>query len=224
MEETKTKVGMEEITAAAQATYKRLPEWQKNDILDAFKSMDQDGDNKISLQEFKTCFARKGDQAKANSNLFNLIDQNRDGTLAFEEALTLIYISESGRPVCDSCGKFIQALFFTCTDCHYNRPAEDGYNVCIACYDTGKFSHNHTEFLDNYTLFAEMKKKDEAGSATIQTIGSLLSDETLPTTGTNQPRTRKRDMLRKGFKAIKDMFATTDTGTAEANEPQEERY
>ncbi|KAI4345919.1 hypothetical protein L6164_013004 [Bauhinia variegata] len=228
---------MEEITRAAKATYEKLSASEKQEILNMFNSMDQDGDNKISLQEFKTYFATKGDQAKAkakaNSNLFNLIDRNRDKTLAFEEALTLIYISESGRPVCDGCGKFIQALFFTCTDCHYNRPDEDGYNVCIACYETGNFSHDHTEFLDNYRLFAEMKTKDGAGSATSQTNGSLFSDETLLTTGTNQPRTRKRDMFMKGFTAIKDIFtgsvigaglATTVTDTAGANETQEETY
>ncbi|KAI4345921.1 hypothetical protein L6164_013006 [Bauhinia variegata] len=197
MEETKTKVGMEEITQAAEATYERLSEEVKKEIKVMFGKMDTDKDGKISVEEFKTYFERKGDRAKGESNLFNLIDRNRDGSLEFDEVLTLFYISLSGRPVCDVCGKFIEALFFTCTFCHYSKPEEVGYNVCIACYKTGGLKHEHTEFLDNYRLFAEMKKNNRAGLAGVQTNSSFSSR------GTDQQRNGTKvgtDQQRNGTK------------------------
>ncbi|KAI4344708.1 hypothetical protein L6164_011903 [Bauhinia variegata] len=193
MEETKTKVGMEEIAQAAEATYEKLPEEDKKEIKVMFGNMDTDKDGKISVEEFKTYFERKRDGAKGKSNLFNLIDRNFDGNLGLDEVLTLFYITESGRPVCDVCDKFIEALFFTCTYCHYSKPEEIGYNVCSACYKTGDLKHEHKEFLDNYTLFAEMKKKNGAGLAGVQTNSSFSS------TGNVQQRERKRDAFKRRF-------------------------
>ncbi|KAK4266234.1 hypothetical protein QN277_027184 [Acacia crassicarpa] len=149
---------MEEIRKAAKAVYDNWSDEEKKEMEDLFRSVDKNGDGKITLREFmasnnNTC------TAVLLRNLFELVDQNGDGILQFDEFVTLVYLASSSRPSCDGCGHFIGGLFFTCTQCYLgNKGVTDTYDLCIPCYHGGEFVHEHTDFVDNYSLLAMMRK------------------------------------------------------------------
>ncbi|KAI9078828.1 hypothetical protein K1719_039286 [Acacia pycnantha] len=148
---------MELIRKVARAKYANLRDEEKREMERKFKAMDKDGDGKISLHEFTS----HSDQY--TKSFFSLLDQNKDGFLQFDEVLTLSYITSSGRPFCAVCKDFIPALFFTCTQCRFihNSPPLT-YDLCINCYQGGKFQHQHTEFEDNYTLLLDLSSPQQA--------------------------------------------------------------
>ncbi|KAK9289208.1 hypothetical protein L1049_017682 [Liquidambar formosana] len=97
---------------------------------------------------------RKSCSAMGNPKFFRELDQNGDGSLDFNEFLTLSYIATFGRPFCDGCGDFIKGLFFTCVEC-YECNSTTTFDLCIACYRGGKFNHAHAVFADNFMLFRQ---------------------------------------------------------------------
>ncbi|KAI4318182.1 hypothetical protein L6164_025985 [Bauhinia variegata] len=146
---------MEEAHQVAEAIFENLPKRKAEELL---KSIDKNGDDKISVEELKGYLKKADLKAMAKSNIFSLIDRNKDGYLQFDEVVTLSYVINSSRPVCNHCKKLIPGAFLTCKDCHWKKPAKESYNLCIGCYKGGKYKHKHDEFLDNYTLFEEMQE------------------------------------------------------------------
>ncbi|KAI9078784.1 hypothetical protein K1719_039242 [Acacia pycnantha] len=129
---------MEEIRKAAKAVYDNSSDEAKKEMEDLFRSTDKNGDGKISLQEFMTSsIINNTCTAVLRRKFFKLIDQNGgDGTLQFDEFVTLVYLSSSPRPWCDGCGDFIG----------------------------GEFVHEHTDFVDNYSLLAMMRAEEISSS------------------------------------------------------------
>ena len=65
-----------------------------DDITTMFNGLDEDGDNKITKDEFKGQMCRKLDRREAFVKAFNEMDKNKDGTLSRDEI----------RVVCQKCG------------------------------------------------------------------------------------------------------------------------
>ncbi|KAI4318183.1 hypothetical protein L6164_025986 [Bauhinia variegata] len=166
-----------------------------------FKSLDKDGDEKISAEELKESLESEGYDGMARSNVFSLIDDNQDGYLQPNEFLTLYHVIESNRKVCDHCKLFIPGAYFTCKNCHWEKPPKESYNLCIGCYKRVDFNHEHTEFVDNYTLFAEMRQK-------LQESYSRSNGEISP------PKMRKRDKVKKALKSLAGVAKIGSVATA----------
>ncbi|KAI4351732.1 hypothetical protein L6164_006057 [Bauhinia variegata] len=183
---------MERITAAAKATYKNsLVKEEKEKMKQLFKSIDKDGDGKISTEELKLYFETQPEQeALGRSNIFSLIDENQDGFLQFGEFVTLFYVILSNIPVCNACTEFTEGVFYVCLDC-LDKPARQSYNLCVSCYYREDFLHEHAEFLDNYTLFSDMREKLQGSSSG----------------GTSKAKSRKRDKMKKALKVITGLAA-----------------
>ncbi|KAI9078798.1 hypothetical protein K1719_039256 [Acacia pycnantha] len=202
---------MEEIRKAARAVYDNLSDEAKKEMEDLFRSKDKNGDGKISLQEFmtsssnnNTCTAALlGSNLPENRKIFELIDQNGDGSLQFDEFVTLVYLCSSPRPWCNGCGDFIGGLFFTCTQCRLgNKGVRDmSYDLCIPCYHGGQFVHDHTDFVDNYSLLAMMPNTLSSKSKAISS--SQSSD------GSRRVKEKVRKSFRR-FTAIVGLAADVD--------------
>ncbi|KAI9078788.1 hypothetical protein K1719_039246 [Acacia pycnantha] len=148
---------MEEVAMAANALYESLSAAEKVKIQTLFKSIDKDGDGRISISEFTSYMEGAGSSDYMRS-LFKLLDQSGDGFLQCDELFTLAYIQASGRPGCDACGVLILGLYFTCTDCRLTNHSEGHtFNLCVPCYRAKRFQHHHSEFDDNYTLLLKMQ-------------------------------------------------------------------
>ncbi|GJT87391.1 serine/threonine-protein phosphatase [Tanacetum coccineum] len=128
---------------------------------DFFCAMDNDGDGKIDKKEFLEFMQVQGYCRQAtNLYLFKQLDQDGNGTLDFEEVMTLYYIIKSGRPFCDCCGEFIPSTYFTCVGCLEDDPSGRPVYICLDCFTKQKCPHNHdhlSRFVDNYSLLEAMK-------------------------------------------------------------------
>ncbi|KAK9289091.1 hypothetical protein L1049_017562 [Liquidambar formosana] len=145
---------MEEMHETALAYYENGTQEEKQLAWQFFKSVDLNGDGRVSLQELIQFFVGKGCSAMGNPKVFRELDQNGDGSLDFNEFLTLSYIATFGRPSCDGCGDFIKGVFFTCVEC-YECNSTTTFDLCIACYRGDKFNHAHAVFADNFMLFRQ---------------------------------------------------------------------
>ncbi|CAL5337349.1 unnamed protein product [Camellia sinensis] len=127
-----------------------------------FKSLDFDGDNKVSLHEFLGFMRQHGHTKMSSRHFFKELDKDSNGSLEFMEVMGLFYIIKSGRPFCEGCDSFISTMFFTCSECFDS--ADNPFCVCTACFGNGKFIHEHGLdcFLDNYALL-EAKRKEAMG-------------------------------------------------------------
>ncbi|PSR97917.1 Caltractin like [Actinidia chinensis var. chinensis] len=154
---TSCESGMEELLKTAQIYYKSSSTDLKEKAHKFFKSLDFDGNEKVSLHEFLGFMREEGHKKMSNRHFFKELDKDGSGTLEFMEVMTLYYILKSGRPFCEGCDTFIPGMFFTCTKCYENSP--NSFSVCPDCYNNGQFIHDHKQFLDNYALL-EAKRKE----------------------------------------------------------------
>ncbi|OMO68994.1 Calcium-binding EF-hand [Corchorus capsularis] len=147
---------MKEIREAAEAYHANLPQNEKTEATKILKSMDSDGDGKINLKEFIDFVNKKksGPTLRYDfESLFKELDKDEDGTLEFEDVLTLFYLYKTGRfLICGGCEAFIKGIYFTCVDCFYD--ADNSFDLCCSCYRNSFFLHNddHTTFVDNYAF------------------------------------------------------------------------
>ena len=86
---------MEELHMAASAYYNNSSPEVKKLAQEFFDSMDTDKDEKVSIDEF-TDFVKQHDDS-VDRSFFAALDRNGDGSLQFEEVLTLIYIIFTGQ-------------------------------------------------------------------------------------------------------------------------------
>ena len=155
--ETSYESGMEELLKTAQIYYKSSSTDLKELAHKFFKSLDFDGDEKVSLHEFLGFMREEGHKKMSNRHFFKELDKDGSGTLEFMEVMALYYIIKSGRPFCEGCNTFIPGMFFTCTECYENIP--DSFSLCPDCFNNGQYIHDHKQFLDNYALL-EAKRKE----------------------------------------------------------------
>nr|XP_011463555.1 PREDICTED: uncharacterized protein LOC105351293 [Fragaria vesca subsp. vesca] len=142
---------MKEIRDAALAYYYNLSKEQQHEVYTFFQAMDKDGDGAITIEEFEqilTLFSRD-----YVNRLFRAIDKNGDGVLDFEEAITFYYVLCTYRMVnCDGCkDSLLTGLYFTCVDC-FDHNQTTTFDLCISCYRTRNYVHEHCNFVDNYAL------------------------------------------------------------------------
>ncbi|KAL6185193.1 hypothetical protein ACLB2K_041327 [Fragaria x ananassa] len=113
--------------------------------------MDKDGDGSITIKEFEEILTIS---SRHNANrLFRAMDKNGDGVLDFEEAITFYYVLCNYRMVGrDGCkDSLLTGLYFTCVDC-FDHNQTTTFDLCISCYRTRNYVHQHCNFLDNYAL------------------------------------------------------------------------
>ncbi|KAA8548890.1 hypothetical protein F0562_000574 [Nyssa sinensis] len=154
---------MEELRAIALAYYSNGSGNMKETANKFFKSMDEDGDQKIRLGEY-LAFMRKlqdvVDLRMCNPGFFNYLKEDESAYhLSFADVLTLFYIIQTERRFCDACGVFLVGLYFTCAECF---PLEKSrYSVCFECYRDKIFVHDHSgPLLDNNALLIVMNESN----------------------------------------------------------------
>lgn len=77
---------------AARDFYDGMAEDKKKAARQLFEAMDADKDHHISIDEFKGFLTFAGYQSKGLSELFKLLDKDKNGVLDFDELLTLVYM------------------------------------------------------------------------------------------------------------------------------------
>ncbi|KAH7856654.1 hypothetical protein Vadar_003962 [Vaccinium darrowii] len=147
---------------------------QQQMLLSFYRSIDINGDGRVSNQEFLKFLAENGYNRYVPANLFKLLDKNNDGTLDFEECLTFFYMIKGQRLVkCDGCGSYLWGLYFLYDECYHITPAKT-FDLCCSCYRNRKFNHVHSaaSFLDNYALLRTLQfQVDHNGRATYSNHG-----------------------------------------------------
>ncbi|KAF7150130.1 hypothetical protein RHSIM_Rhsim02G0046300 [Rhododendron simsii] len=139
------------------AYYANMPKDQQKKLLKFYKSLDKDGDGKVSIHEYMDFLVRKGLTQHVPPNLFKLLDKDGGGTLDFEESITLFYMFTCSRLViCDGCQSYLWGVHFLCVKC-YNADKVKTYNLCCSCYRNKNFTHEHSSFMDNYALLRAVR-------------------------------------------------------------------
>ncbi|KAI4353681.1 hypothetical protein L6164_002612 [Bauhinia variegata] len=147
---------MEQIRQAAFAYFNNLSEKEKKIAHKFFKKIDADKDGNISLDEYLKYLKKKGFPEISNPKIFQELDKDNNGSLDFEEAITLFYVCASGRPLfCKACQDFLKGFYFTCSKCFDST--SQTYDLCITCFQEKKYEHKHAVFYDNHALLASKK-------------------------------------------------------------------
>uniref|UniRef100_A0A6N2NFB0 EF-hand domain-containing protein n=1 Tax=Salix viminalis TaxID=40686 RepID=A0A6N2NFB0_SALVM len=153
-------INMEEIRRAATAYYENLPEEKKRYARFIFSDMDKNGDGQINLKEFMEYHNKDNNSALTHPSLFRALDKNSNGSLDFEEAMVLYYITQSGRALfCKSCNTFLTDVYFSCSQCFTSNDSTiSTYEICCDCYGGKKFTHHEDAiFCDNYSLLSRSR-------------------------------------------------------------------
>lgn len=151
---------MKEIREVARAYYNGADEEEREVARKLFEALDEDGDGKVSLNEYK----KRVNPFFSNTHIFEQLDQNGNGTLDFDEVLALYYMDKVSIPRCASCHHLLLASYFCCMSCLGKTTS---YHLCCHCYGGGKFDHRHSssEFSDTRAmlkLLARLMAGDEA--------------------------------------------------------------
>ncbi|POO02138.1 Parvalbumin [Trema orientale] len=159
---------MEEIRETALAYYANLSDKRKKKAKSLFNKMDSNGDGRVTLSEYENNFKKLGLSCDIprNSSLFKEIfqekkmsffkelDKDEDGTLDFEDFITLYYLLRTGRLLFCSgheCQVFLKGLFFSCPKC-FKKPKKT-ITLCSTCFSEKKYSHKRSHvLLDNYAF------------------------------------------------------------------------
>ncbi|OMO95248.1 Calcium-binding EF-hand, partial [Corchorus capsularis] len=167
---------MEEVRETAMTYYAKLPQSHKDEATNFFESLDSDGDGKINVEEFMAWVKKRGFKSITRSErLFKELDKDENGTLDFNEVVTLFYLNKSGRFVfCDGngCGAFLKGNYFTCVKCFKAGTSAAGgsCDLCCSCYRDNNFNHrdDHTTFVDNYALLLSIWRQDKPSSVELE--------------------------------------------------------
>lgn len=160
---------MEEFHEVAIAYYNNAPRNLQRLAWSFFLALDSDGDGQISYMEYIN-FLRQCGYGWISSNFFKDLDRNRDGCLGFWEVLTLYYVIKTRGLWCQGCQTCLVGLYFTCVSCFDSGSRT--YDLCPTCYKQKKFSHNHTNFMDNHLLLRS-KRGLPAGTANINLVRTI---------------------------------------------------
>ncbi|KAF7149877.1 hypothetical protein RHSIM_Rhsim02G0046900 [Rhododendron simsii] len=151
---------MEEMRRVAMAYYVKMSNYQQQMVRGFYRSIDTNGDGKVSIHEYLDFLTQNGYNRHVPPNLFKLLDKNNDGTLDFEECVTLFYMVTCHRLViCDGCRSYLWGLHFLCVECH--SAGGRTFDLCCSCYRNNNFRHAHSTFLDNYALLRTKPRKVE---------------------------------------------------------------
>ncbi|WCJ24133.1 hypothetical protein M5689_006115 [Euphorbia peplus] len=150
---------MEEISKTAQAYYANLSENKKQLASQVFKSIDANGDGKISFKEY----GKKKFKSISSVQFFQKLDKDGNGMLGFDEFIILQYLYVTERVYsCDGCKVFLEGAYFTCVQC-FNNDSNNTYDLCCDCY-SNRIHHQHSVFLDNYTLLHALRHTNQSTS------------------------------------------------------------
>ncbi|WCJ24132.1 hypothetical protein M5689_006114 [Euphorbia peplus] len=151
---------MEEVTKIAKAYYANLSDKQKQSATDIFKTIDIDGDGNISFEEYEQ-YVKKKFKSISSTQFFQKLDKDKNGVMDFEEFVTLQYLCTTERVYfCDGCKVFLGGTYFTCVSC-FNNASGNTFDLCCDCYGN-RIHHQHSVFLDNYTLLHAMRDKNKS--------------------------------------------------------------
>jgi hypothetical protein len=162
---------MEGIRRAAVTYYENLPEEKKRYARFIFDEMDENRDGQIDLDEYVEYLKKHNNTIFTDPSMFRALDKDGDGSLDFEETITLYYIMESGRALfCKTCNTFLAEVYFSCFQCFCLDESASTYDLCCDCYGGKKFTDHHDDaiFCDNYTLLG--KSRSLALEAPVQVI------------------------------------------------------
>ncbi|XP_062119855.1 uncharacterized protein LOC133834301 [Humulus lupulus] len=177
---------MEEVRKIALAYYANLSDGQKEKVKSLFKEMAADGDEKVTLSEYENNFKKLGLSCNIpkNSSLFKEIfqerktsffmelDKNGDGSLDFEEFITLFYLLKTGRLLfCtgNGCQVFLGGIFFTCPQC-FDNPRKTNFTLCLDCFSSKNYSHKHPLLVDNYAFLLSKVQPKSAIATTFEVL------------------------------------------------------
>nr|DAD18233.1 TPA_asm: hypothetical protein HUJ06_019696 [Nelumbo nucifera] len=150
---------MQQIREAALAYYGGSSDEVKQMAMKFFKAMDYNGDGKVSVQEFQD-FLRRSTECRSYNfkpSLFTELDEDGNGLIDFSEAIVFFYIIKWRAVFCVECGSFVEGLYFTCVECFQDR-SRDTYNLCSACFRSGKRSTEHQLLVDNYAMLQILRE------------------------------------------------------------------
>ncbi|KAL2508753.1 uncharacterized protein Fot_32400 [Forsythia ovata] len=131
-----------------------------------FGTFDDNGDGKISLQEFESIMS-----SSHSNGLFKKLDENGDGILDFNEVLAFYYMVKTGIRSCNSCNKLLLGPYFSCAMCL--GKGSETYDLCCGCYSGGDYSHEHSSdnFMDTRAQLKLLRDLMERAEITpIQTV------------------------------------------------------
>ncbi|CAL5416559.1 unnamed protein product [Camellia sinensis] len=134
---------------AAMAYYASEQQFQ---VWNLYKQLDSDGDGTVKVQDYSD-FLKDKDYAKKVPrnlfmNMFSMLNKNGDGTLDFEDCITLYYMIE-GRGIW--CCVMLWGINFIRVKC-YEAGGGTTYELSRGCFQNRNFKHQHSVFLDNFTL------------------------------------------------------------------------
>ncbi|KAL2455863.1 Calcium-binding EF-hand family protein [Forsythia ovata] len=132
---------LEDIGKVARAYFERSSSEEKTSARVFFGELDDNGDGKISVQEFESVTS-----SSHVKDLFKNLDENGDGILDFNEVLAFYYMEKTGVPGCGSCKELLLGPYFSCATCL--GKGSESYDLCCDCYSGGEYSHEHS--LDNF--------------------------------------------------------------------------
>ncbi|EOA17432.1 hypothetical protein CARUB_v10005736mg [Capsella rubella] len=142
---------MDELHEAAIAYYNNGSREQQDLAWHFFRAMDNDGDGRVSFQEYIDFLHRTAGLAWVCPEMFRELDRNRDGQLDFWEVLTLYYVARTRTISCRTCLQSLSGLHFTCVTC-FDTPGGETFDLCVKCYMRRNYTHSHCLFLDSYVL------------------------------------------------------------------------
>ncbi|KAL5727426.1 hypothetical protein ACHQM5_000626 [Ranunculus cassubicifolius] len=123
-----------------------------------FNSMDGDGNGVISLSEFKS-YLKKNTLA-FRPELFAELDQDRNGSLDFDEVVTFYYMVNVRNLFCACCEIYLDKEYYTCVNCFLDRRDNKSFNICLACYRNNQYaSTNHENFIDNHLILKSLRSE-----------------------------------------------------------------
>ncbi|XP_061943832.1 uncharacterized protein LOC133668105 [Populus nigra] len=167
---------MERIRQVAVAYYENLPEEKKRYARFIFDEMDKNRDGQIDLDEYVEYLKKHNNTIFTDPSMFRALDKDGDGSLDFEESITLYYILQSGRALfCKCCHTFLADVYFSCFQCFCLHESPSTYDLCCDCYGGKKFTHHDDAiFWDNCTLLS--KSRSLALEAPIQKRRNVLEN------------------------------------------------
>ncbi|XP_041022319.1 uncharacterized protein LOC121263477 isoform X2 [Juglans microcarpa x Juglans regia] len=122
--------------------------------------MKLENNKSMSLTDFLDFFLQDNYPKSVACSLFKDLDVNGDGSLDFDEFITLFYLYQSKRLLyCRGCETFLKGLYFTCIKCFDST--NNSYDLCSWCYRKKNIQHDHRDvvFLDNYALLRRNIKR-----------------------------------------------------------------
>ncbi|XP_037491339.1 uncharacterized protein LOC105638425 isoform X2 [Jatropha curcas] len=164
---------MEKIRLDASAYYRSLTPAGKRWAQDGFDAMDKTGSGKVSLKQYSEFFKQRGLVELTYPDLFKALDTNGDGTLDFDEYITVYYLCMNNKLIfCEACGVFLSGSYMSCHQC-FKYGSGDPYNICYDCYSRNKFDHHRDAyFVDSQKLQSAANKASAVKKGTAVNNGS----------------------------------------------------